>query len=394
MGGKRMKPYISLGYGVRFIHNKDMGLILDLLNSKIFIVEKENIEILKKALEDFECNEMEKIYKDKWGKILNFLISNRLIRFAEKPHIKYFHDEWLAGTSVPIDFDNISEIKAVYINFVSSCSLTCEICKKPRLFPCISCTKLASSNIQDYLLNENIINKFLFELTEHGCNQIFITGGDPLVRFDELLKFMSIASKYKFDFFLITNGMLLNEDRISILNKYPIQILLQIVGNNIEYNRKISWKIHLLKKYNIPFQVVLNLPNEFILDQTNKEGVIWNFPYKNKLYSIQNNIIKPTIYNYFMNPNKCLQFKMYLSPEGCIYPCIAFYKQCEYNFGSLTEDIRVSQLIIKLEKVWDDRTLENPICKDCILNNFCLSCVVLKNKLIEFDKCNLKDIMK
>jgi len=85
-----MKPYISLGYGVRFIHNKDMGLILDLLNSKIFIVEKENIEILKKALEGFECNEMEKIYKDKWGKILNFLISNRLIRFAEKPHIKYF----------------------------------------------------------------------------------------------------------------------------------------------------------------------------------------------------------------------------------------------------------------------------------------------------------------
>ncbi|WP_211232392.1 hypothetical protein [Thermoanaerobacter thermocopriae] len=208
-----MKQYISLGYGVKFIHNRDIGLILDFLNSRIFIVEKENIEVLKKALENFGCNEMEKIYKDKWEKVLNFLISNRLIRFTEKPHVEYFHDEWIAGTSVPIDFDNISEIKAVYINLASTCSLDCEICEKPRLFPCISCAKLSFLNIPDHLLNKNIIRNFLFELTKHGCNQIFIIGGDPLIKFDELLKFMNIASEYKFNFSLITNGMLLSEEK-------------------------------------------------------------------------------------------------------------------------------------------------------------------------------------
>ncbi|WP_156202106.1 hypothetical protein [Thermoanaerobacter thermocopriae] len=48
-----MKQYISLGYGVKFIHNRDIGLILDFLNSRIFIVEKENIEVLKKSFRKF-----------------------------------------------------------------------------------------------------------------------------------------------------------------------------------------------------------------------------------------------------------------------------------------------------------------------------------------------------
>ncbi len=148
--------------------------------------------------------------------------------------------------------------------------------------------------------------------------------------------------------------------------------------------------MHLLKQYNIPFNVVLNLPNESILGQIDNKSIIWNFPYKNTLYSIQNNIIKPTINNSFMKPNKCLQFKMYVSPEGYIYPCVAFYNHSEYNFGPLKQDTKVSQLIIKLEKVWEDRSLGNPTCDDCILNNFCLSCIVLKKKLNDFVKCDLE----
>ncbi|WP_269207890.1 hypothetical protein [Petrotoga mobilis] len=43
-----MKWYISLGYGVKFVHNNDRGVIQDFPNSKIFIVEKEYLEMLKK----------------------------------------------------------------------------------------------------------------------------------------------------------------------------------------------------------------------------------------------------------------------------------------------------------------------------------------------------------
>ncbi|PNR89065.1 radical SAM protein [Petrotoga sp. 9T1HF07.CasAA.8.2] len=386
-----MKWYISLGYGVKFVHNNDRGVIQDFPNSKIFIVEKEYLEMLKKALNGLDLNNMETIYKEKWKETLNFLMLNKLIRFTREPYIKYFHDEWTAGTSIPIESDSISEIKAMYINLVSSCSLDCNACEKTRLFPCISCVKTPDSYRPNYLLNENTIIKFMIELTNHGCNQIFLTGGDPLTEFDKLIGFMDIATKFDLNFFLITNGMLLDKNKISVLKKYKLQILFQIIEDNVEYNREIENRVILLKEYNLPFRLVLNVPNKFILDEKNirKENIIQNYPHEDLINPFKNNLMRPTMNISFMKQNKCLQFKMYMSQEGDIYPCIAFYKRSKYNLGSL-KNRKLSHFIVELEKIWEDKSLQNQFCNDCILNEYCMSCIVLKEQFNNLVKCNMR----
>ncbi len=366
---------------------------MDFINSKTFYINEETADLLKEALEGVDYAEMNDRYGSKWQEILTFLMANKLILFTEKAHIGIFHDEWNFGFSIPIDMENIPEIKVAYINFGSDCSLDCEICETPRLFPCMSCQRLAYSNkdtsTQKRTLNKKLIYKFIVSLVKYGCTQVIITGGDPLKEINDLLELLKSVSKHKLRFLIVTNGILLNKEIVSELAKYNVFILLQIVKNDSIYNKEVVERIELLKKYHISFQAVFNLPNDYILENFDKKNFIFNFIVDTNDFtscSIPKSIAQPSIYSNLKKFNKCLWHKIYLSDKMAIYPCVGFHKKNERNLGCFSRNTNIAEKIVELEKLWNNSLSINEKCSYCLLKNICVPCLVNSHSITDTEQ--------
>jgi radical SAM protein with 4Fe4S-binding SPASM domain len=126
---------------------------------------------------------------------------------------------------------------------------------------CIHCSVSANESTGKDLTTQQWI-AIIDSISEMGVRAVGFSGGEPLLRRD----FWEIAS-YAFQksllVGLVTNGLLINEENIPLINKYNIDVQISLDGSNpISHNlirncdscyEKVMEKLELLKKNNIQF---------------------------------------------------------------------------------------------------------------------------------------------
>jgi len=295
---------------------------------------------------------------------------------------------------------------------------------------CIYCS-VRSSHENKKKLSLNEIKIIIDKLDEWGVGQITITGGEPLLRFDDLLEILKYANKKSPAFSLSTNGMLLNEERAKKLastglklcqisldshkeetNSYlrgsgtkdrilrAIKVLQKnnfTVGVDCVVSKKniddIPDLIKFLDKMSVPFLTLLKLKPG---DLSNEQFLKLSPSYEEyslllrKIASIQDNFDIKITMDCGSISNMQGSFseeemrtapvmgcplghsQIVINPDGEIYPCAALLEK-EFLLGNaLTDDL--DDIWRNNKKLMDLRNLKSNIkgkCKKCPNLNVC-----------------------
>lgn len=216
------------------------------------------------------------------------------------------------------------------------------------------------------------------KLSDYGCRELYLTGGEPLIRKD-IWQILKKAKEKKIRIGLLTNGLLVSEKSIKKMKGFVAEIGISIDGSSPETNDKIRGKgtfrkilkaIVLIKKFEIPLTVHLtvNAINFQDLGETVKtvkklgvENIRINeitlrgrAALNKNLLSIDKNsdfenYVSEKVNKAFnLSPNKvdCHTSDgcevnpdiIFLSPDGHIYPCVeVFQTQPSLSLGRILD---------------------------------------------------------
>lgn len=132
---------------------------------------------------------------------------------------------------------------------------------------CLHCYNNSASNNLEYneMLSLDEWKEVAHKLVEIGVVQVIISGGEPFVFGDGVFEIMDILHDGGVKFVVISNGMLINEERAEKLKKYRYDwFQISIDGASPETHNRMrgveSWDLavnatYQLKKANIPFVI-------------------------------------------------------------------------------------------------------------------------------------------
>ncbi|MDK2949257.1 MAG: hypothetical protein PWQ56_422 [Patescibacteria group bacterium] len=252
-------------------------------------------------------------------------------------------------------------IKSCYWEITKRCNLECLHC-------------ISSVGNKKNLDEENSL-KIIDILKDWHCEEINLTGGEPLIR-NDIFNILKRAKKRKIKTRVLSNGTLINNKNIYQIKSYVDDLGISLDGSSAEFNDKIRGggsfekiikSINLIKKNKIPitlyiticelnlynFEKILKLVKLLKIDnirinEVNLKGRAYknrgqlkinsNHQFKLKYYLL--NILKKNNYtdrNFLFN-NSCevSNDNIFLSPLGYIYSCIEVYQQKpSYHLGNI-----------------------------------------------------------
>ncbi len=372
----------------RFISiNEDALCVLKLCNGKnnyFSIIEHLNSNRKKRLTK----NEEQKV------KLLlqKFSDNYKIINILDEP--KYFN----ISSNI---FDSNKSIAPFryHIELTSKCNLSCSFCYK-------SCNDVKKVDMINPI-------SVLEILKNNGVAIIEITGGEPLLHPD-IYEVLEYAVKNFLHTSILSNGILLNDKLICLLNSNKDRITLQIDLQSINEKRYLQItknnylsivlrNLEKLSKTNIKWRIVNVVIDEQGIDELeeiikyaikfNAKGFAmspaiesgrgvrnisenFNIKFVNKLDKLYNeygsflNIIDQEI----KNENKALglcncglgYLSMVIEPMAKLRPCV-FFKQHK-SFDRL-EDIEYRKLLSKLPSP------NKQDCMDCMYKDFCVGCI-------------------
>lgn len=216
------------------IINSDKVVIINTVNGYFIRISKEVFDILNYIMENHMENELTSILlcdedREYINDLIHRLINNKVII-----------------NNKDMDLRN----KIVSIELTHRCNLNCKHC----------CISAAFTNDKSIDLSTNKVKEMLDKLIEWNPERISVSGGEPMYR-DDFIEISEYLRKYyKGKIELCTNGLLINDNNISILkNNYDV-INISIDGVDEESCSKVRGKgvfdkvienIKKLKEHNI-----------------------------------------------------------------------------------------------------------------------------------------------
>jgi len=253
-------------------------------------------------------------------------------------------------------------------NFITECHW--EITKNCNL-SCIHC--ISSAGIKKELNTKSAL-KVIEKLDDLGCKELYITGGEPLVRKD-IFEILNRAKEKKFKIGLLTNGTLINNGNIKEIKSYTDEIGISLDGSTTQVNDrirgagsfvKIIKAISIIKRAQIPLTLYITLTNINLKDFKNilrlvkklridnlrvNEVTLRGKAYKNrkqlkinnrKHVNLERRILKTLGLKKtdIVKKDNCdvKPTTIFLSSTGYIYPCIeVFQRKPALHFTSILE---------------------------------------------------------
>ena len=311
-----------------------------------------------------------------------------------------------------------------------NCNLQCKYCfegKKQSILMPTSMIPMLLHFIEDFRKKEFI--------SDNSSVHIDFNGGETLLNLMFIKQFLKTAENFKFNYSFTTNGILINDEIINLINKYDIFLQISLDGNQKthDYNRvyydgtgsfdDVLKKLKLLqsKCKKDMFQIATVVTPEtvqsfaenfdfFIANGFTKITVVgcsdylWtdnNYDeFEKQLHIIGDNYIKSFENNIFIdfslfNKNidnsldglikrKCdaINGEIAILPDGNILPCGGFVGcQNEKNFyiGNIFTSIDENKIKLFLSQ---SLKIKNESCKECNLFNRCQNdCFALNNRI-------------
>jgi MoaA/NifB/PqqE/SkfB family radical SAM enzyme len=246
-----------------------------------------------------------------------------------------------------------------------------EITKKCNL----NCLHCISSTGNKRELNEGSALKMINILKNWGCNELYFTGGEPLIRQD-IFNLFKKAKENKMKIGVLSNGILINNKNIKQIKNYVEELGISLDGASSKTNDlirgentfgKIINAINLAKKYEIPvtlyftlcrlnisdFENILEIVKSLKIDNIRVNEIsLRGRAYKNRKILGFNkqevlglkqdllSVLKKFNYQkkdfWFYNSCEINDKNVFISPQGYAYPCIEVYqRKPSYHFGNI-----------------------------------------------------------
>jgi radical SAM protein with 4Fe4S-binding SPASM domain len=186
-----------------------------------------------------------------------------------------------------LDARSNNKIRSIYLDITNACNLKCRYCNKA----------VCDESEGKFLIPE-VLKKYLDKINEknNGASVLVnVTGGEPLLH-KEIEKIFEVIKSYDYKIGLLTNGMLIDEKKAEVIEKYCDYVMLPLDSAEKEINDEIRGKgayegvvkaMAICKKYKIPF-FISTTPTKYSIDNMEKimsfcyesaaEGIIANEP--------------------------------------------------------------------------------------------------------------------
>lgn len=268
----------------KFVHifnvsNDSIALYHSLIIRVVFVSESEYDGILN-FLHTGKCDES--VSKEN----INYLFSNFFIVKDDK------EDETLYSRC--IDLISPPAISNAYIVVTENCNFNCKYCFISKIVQKDQASKVMSKEVASKAI-EQLQKAYERQRTTYDKTITFY-GGEPLLNLDVIVFFMEEIERIKqagfywpsdVKFALISNGTLIDEKVLAILQKYNIALSIsfdfdpkaqsqRIAKNNIDSDNIVRKKIELCKKLNFPFSLSITISEntikskEFVLSEIYK----------------------------------------------------------------------------------------------------------------------------
>lgn len=130
---------------------------------------------------------------------------------------------------------------------------------------CIHCYASRFSNISELPLAEKL--RLIKEAHELGVHHISLTGGEVMI-LDELENILSTIKDHELSVSMVTNGILINEKKLRVIERYEVYLILSIDGAKKSTHEKIrgpgTWEsvlrtLDLLDKEGLEFSTIMTI---------------------------------------------------------------------------------------------------------------------------------------
>lgn len=364
-----MKNYVKISTLWRVLNEKDNVFLINLFKMRMFSVDDPiKQEIILKIRDIVLLCDLESQYKEVWNEFRRELEDNYVIYYTSEE--KAYNEPMQIGarlTNSSKFISNPPNIERMYVEFSGACELSCDDCSKITAFPCLSCFKNNSNTI-----DEDVFLKAIQEFSRYGIRELYITGGDPLLLYSHLIKYIR-------EFLLINGGRVIvitngsnflnmKETDLSELSELRVMFLIQVV-EGLDYSRII----HILNKFRISYELVLRNSNDKNI--TFDSNCIEKILIKNGTLVTKQNLKKPIgLYEntYCGIKNRCFDGKIFIKSNGDICVC----KGYSQILGNLNYD-KISDIINEIEGAYLYENLPEK-CLKCGVVDICYSCSYIR----------------
>jgi len=229
----------------------------------------------------------------------------------------------------------------------------------------LACIHCISSTGDKRELSTNEALEAINVLSSFGCKELYITGGEPLVK-EDIFEILKKAREKGFKVGLLTNGLLINKNNIKKIRSFVDEVGISLDGASPEINDKIRGRgtfkkilkaIKILKSCQIPLTTYVTLNQINLGDLENILNLVSNLrikkirinevslrgrAYKNRsllgISKEQKKNFKSNLLGIFKKhfPQSKVEWNkkcevngrtIFLSPLGYIYPCIEIFQR-------------------------------------------------------------------
>lgn len=377
--------YFNFYNGIELVKGKNSYLIIDIVNRKIYKIDKKFYIVLQKCQIG---QNIENITNE-----TNFLLKK--LKELESFKIGYISDSFIKKHENKLPTNNLG---MVWLNVTSDCNYRCIHCYENAGL----INKKEKLNIEDY-------NKILNKLSKtFNINCVQITGGEPLLRGKSFIsKLLKTIDKYNINTIeLYSNLSLLDDEYIALFKKYKVCVATSLYSQYSKVHDSITQingsydllmnNLLLLKQNNIPFRIGIiimsqnesekdslrlwantkfnlkEIKNYDIVRPVGRAKITSQFNQKlfEEKYYITNNKFLPYNYQSYMYNkvfNPCWGNKVCIKSDGSIYPCV----MSNIKVGNYRNIIRC------LSKKNSYRFLNKDkikVCKNCEYRYLCTEC--------------------
>ncbi|MCU0285311.1 MAG: radical SAM protein [Acidobacteria bacterium] len=208
-------------------------VIYDILQDRIFWVHQEPFQKVVRLLEEGKTlEEVSGALNMPYDEIKNFVDFLCHLDYGTYQEKAGFPGKYTSAI-LPIQekiFGLIRPFNKVFIEIATECTYRCSVCgfKKGCMTSLCACgawpSPLKSIGYD--------ISKLVYELSEWGCNEIVVKGGDPFLNPDALRHLVSEARDKNIKISLHTPGILINDQEWDFIKNNFIHLLIPVFGSN------------------------------------------------------------------------------------------------------------------------------------------------------------------
>lgn len=390
--------YLNLNSDMKFVKGEKRSIIHSLLNGRVFYFEKEYKLIIEELLDGASLKKVELVHgTDKLKEIMKYIEDNTIGNFFKENNVFNPTIKIHSGSNIFQERIEKFSMDSITIKITSRCNLNCIFCIKDSHLnaPCMCCRNKETFETNIYIYD------IIKQAEKLGIKEVHLIGGEPFLRLGLVVDIAEKLYEKNIQLVVHTNGVLLKEKDVIILEKLNVFCLLNVYTyNSIKeyevtgirgYTEKLKNILYYFNKYKLQYEIdwiigkynvreeikelgsTVPISKKYILPPNGYSIFKDSFP----ILKMGNTAIGIANYERAEQRNLCLSKGIYVDVDGEIYPCKGL-DSAEHSLGNVQEAIYKIFRNEKYKYYWNASNALDYVCGDCAERLMCVNCKAYK----------------